>query len=139
MYIYIQIYIWTHQNIKNQGQREFFHLLSFFFAYNFIYFIFGYHGSSLVHVLFLVSGSERYSLVVVGSLLIAVALAGGRGGGSNSFHARALELRLNVTITVHGLSYSAVCGIFLGSNPCLLHLQVDSLPLSHQGSLKRES
>ena len=34
------------------------------------------------------------------------------------------------------LSCSAACGIFLdqGSNLCLLHWQVDSLPLSHQGS-----
>ena len=31
---------------------------------------------------------------------------------------------------------SVACGVFLdrGSNPCLLHWQVDSLPLSHQGS-----
>ena len=37
-----------------------------------------------------------------------------------------------------GLSCSVACGIFLdqGSNPCLLHWQVDSLPLSHQGSLE---
>ena len=35
----------------------------------------------------------------------------------------------------HGLSCSAACGIFpdWGSNPCLLHWQVDYLPLSHQG------
>ena len=34
---------------------------------------------------------------------------------------------------VHGLSCSMACGIFpdQGSNPCLLHWQVDSLPLSH--------
>ena len=33
-----------------------------------------------------------------------------------------------------GLSCSEVCGIFPypGSNPCLLHWQADSLPLSHQ-------
>ena len=37
----------------------------------------------------------------------------------------------------NGLSCSAVCGIFPdeGSNPCLLHWQADSLPLSHQGNL----
>ena len=36
---------------------------------------------------------------------------------------------------VHGLSCPAVCGIFLARwNPCLLHWQVDSLPLSPQGS-----
>ena len=34
-----------------------------------------------------------------------------------------------------GLSHSAACGIFpdRGLNPCLLHWQVDSLPLSPQG------
>ena len=39
----------------------------------------------------------------------------------------------------HGLSCSAACGIFSdqGSNPCLLHWQADSLPLSHQGSPER--
>ena len=39
---------------------------------------------------------------------------------------------------VHRFSCSAACGIFLdqGSNPCLLHWLVDSLPLSHQGSLQ---
>ena len=35
-----------------------------------------------------------------------------------------------------GLCLSTACGTFLdqGSNPCLLHWQVESLPLSHQGS-----
>ena len=37
---------------------------------------------------------------------------------------------------VHRLSCSTACGIFLdqGSNLCLLHWQMDLLPLSHQGS-----
>ena len=37
----------------------------------------------------------------------------------------------------HGLSCSTACGISpdQGSNSCLWHSQVDSLPLSHQGSL----
>jgi len=37
---------------------------------------------------------------------------------------------------VHGLSCSEASWIFLdqGLNPCPLHWQVDSLPLSHQGS-----
>ena len=37
---------------------------------------------------------------------------------------------------VHRLSCSTVCGIFSdqGWNPCLLHGQADSLPLSHHGS-----
>ena len=39
-------------------------------------------------------------------------------------------------VKAHRLSCSVACGIFLDqrSNPCLLHWQVDSLPLSHQGS-----
>ena len=39
-------------------------------------------------------------------------------------------------VVEHGLSGSEACGIFpdQGSNPCLLHEQVDSLPLSHQES-----
>ena len=39
-------------------------------------------------------------------------------------------------VVLYGLSYSMVCGIFLDqiSNLCLLHWQVDFLPLSHQGS-----
>ena len=41
-----------------------------------------------------------------------------------------------LSTVVHRLSHSATCGIFpdQGSNPCPLHWQVDSLPLSHQGS-----
>ena len=37
-------------------------------------------------------------------------------------------------VVEHGLSCSKACGIFptQGSNPCLLHWQVNSLPLSHQ-------
>ena len=40
-----------------------------------------------------------------------------------------------LTIGVQGLSCSATYRIFLDqeSNPCLLHWQADSLPLSHQG------
>ena len=39
-------------------------------------------------------------------------------------------------VVERGRSCSEACGIFpdQGSNPCLLHEQVDSLPLSHQGS-----
>ena len=39
-------------------------------------------------------------------------------------------------IVVNGLSCSTACGIFQDQrpNPCLLHWQADSLPLSHQGS-----
>ena len=39
-------------------------------------------------------------------------------------------------VVAHGLSCPSACGIFLdqGLNPCLLHLQTDSLLLSHRGS-----
>ena len=39
-------------------------------------------------------------------------------------------------VAVQGFSCSTVCGIFpnQGLNPCSLHWQADSLPLSHQGS-----
>ena len=39
-------------------------------------------------------------------------------------------------VVAHELSCSVACGILLeqGLNPCLLHWQVDSLPLSWQGS-----
>ena len=38
-------------------------------------------------------------------------------------------------VAAHGLSCSMACGFFpdQGSNLCLLYLQEDSLPLSHQG------
>ena len=44
--------------------------------------------------------------------------------------------RAGSVVVAHGLSCSAACGIFpdQGSNPCPLHWQADSQPLSHQGS-----
>ena len=44
-------------------------------------------------------------------------------------------------VVAHGLSCSAACGIFLdqGSNLCLLHWQVDSLPRSHHRSPRSEN
>ena len=41
----------------------------------------------------------------------------------------------------HRLSCSKACGIFLdqGSNPCPLHWQVDSLPVSRQGTLPQRT
>ena len=47
----------------------------------------------------------------------------------------ALHARASAAV-VHRLSCLPACGIFQdqGSKPCLLHWQVDSLPLSHQGS-----
>ena len=39
-------------------------------------------------------------------------------------------------VGLHRFSCPAACGVFAdqGSNLCLLHWQMDSLPLSHQGS-----
>ena len=90
---------------------------------------FGLVGSSLLHADFfsLVAVSRSFSLVAVHRLLIVVA-------------SLVAELSLSDTwasvIMAHGLSCSTSGGIFLeqGSNPCLLHGQVDSLPLSPQGS-----
>ena len=49
--------------------------------------------------------------------------------------ARGLQSTGSVVVA-HGPSCSAACGILpdLGSNPCPLHWQADSQPLSHQGS-----
>ena len=46
--------------------------------------------------------------------------------------------RAGSAVVAHGPSRSAACGIFpdQGSNPCPLHWQEDSQPLSHQGSPK---
>ena len=68
-----------------------------------------------------------FALVVVHRLLIAVA-------------SLVVEHRLwgaqSSVVLVHRSSCPAACGIFLaqGWNPCLLHWQLDSLPLDHQGS-----
>ena len=46
-------------------------------------------------------------------------------------------LRTGCIVVAHRLSFSMACEIFPDQrlNTCLLHWQVDSLPLSHQGSL----
>ena len=50
----------------------------------------------------------------------------------------ALGLENTGSVAVHELSCSEACGIFpdQGLNLCLVHWQVDSLPLSHQGTPK---
>ena len=57
--------------------------------------------------------------------------------GFNSFSSRTLEHSLNSQPppVAHGFSCSWACGIFpdQGLKLCLLHWQVNSLPLSHQG------
>ena len=43
-------------------------------------------------------------------------------------------------VVAYGLSCFLACRIFpdQGLNPCLLHWQVDSLPLSHEGSPRKD-
>ena len=77
----------------------------------------------------LAAESGGYSLAVVHGLLTA-------GASLVVVH----ELYSTGSVVVaHELTCSSACGIFLdqGSNLKLLHWQVDSLPLSHQGSPQR--
>ena len=57
------------------------------------------------------------------------------GRGGSVVAAPGLQSTDSIAV-VHGLSCSTACGIFpdQGLNPCLPHLQADSLPLSHQRS-----
>ena len=105
-----------------------------------ILFIFGCAGSLLLHGLFfLVVAIWGYSLVVHGLLLLPN--PGSRAHeGFSSCSSRILEHRQAQQLWHTGLSCSETCGILLdqGLNPCLLHWQADSLPLSHQESLWNE-
>ena len=91
----------------------------------------------------LVAVSRGHFLVVVHGLLTAVASPVVECG----LRLQLLRLQGSVVVVprlwstgsivvVHGPSCSVACGIFLdqGSNPCLPHRQINSLPLSHQGS-----
>ena len=82
----------------------------------------------------LVVASRGYSPGEVHGLLIVVAsLVAGYG-----LQARRLQQLqpMGSVVVAYRLSSYKACGIFLdqGSNPCLLHWQEDSLPLSHQES-----
>ena len=81
-------------------------------------------GSSLVAV-------HRF-LTAVASLVAAYGLL---GHGGSVAAATGLQSTGSVVVT-RGLSYSEAHGSLpdQGSNPCLLHGQTDSLPLSHPGS-----
>ena len=104
----------------------------------FYLFTFGCAGSSLQHRLFLVAVSEGYTNCGAqashcrSSSCCEARTLGVRG--LSRFRSQVLEHRLS---NRNGrLSCSRACGIFpdQGSNPCLLHWQADSLPLSHQRS-----
>ena len=66
--------------------------------------------------------------------LLLLPSTGARLTGFSSCSSWALDT--GSVVVVHGLSCSAACAIFpdQGLNPCLLHWQAGSLPLSHQGS-----
>ena len=68
-------------------------------------------------------------------LLLPTPAPGHLGQVSSVCAARGLQ-RTGSVVVGHS-SCSTACGIFptQESNPCFLHWQVDSLPLSHQGSL----
>ena len=115
--------------VFNEGQPSFFEFCSFSFLkkYLFIYLWL------LLHRLF--SSGER-------GLLFTCSGQASHCGGFSSCGAWALASAVGVpglqstgsTVAVYRVSGSAAFGIFLkqGSNSCLLHWQVDSLPPSHQ-------
>ena len=84
--------------------------------------------------LFLVTASGVFSL----QWLLLLQCTGSRHMGFSSCSPWSLEHRLNSCDTL--LSCSEACGIFpdQGVSLCLLHCQVDSLPLSYQGSPRNE-
>ena len=80
-----------------------------------------------------------FSLVAVNGLLIAVAFFVAEHGLKGAQVSAIVVLRFRSTCSTgvaHGLSNFEACGIFPDQelNPCLLHWQADSLPLSHQGN-----
>ena len=97
---------------------------------HFFIIIFDCAGSSLLHGLFCGCGKRR--------LLTAVTspVKPGLEGGKASAVAAPGLVSTGSVLVAQGLSCSEACGIFLdqGSNPCPLHWQADSLPLSHKGS-----
>ena len=103
------------------------------------FFSFGCAGSWLLRGVF--SSCGDWGLLFSGSVQAS------RCSGVSCCRARALRAQVSVgvapglwstgsVVVAHRLSCSEVCGVFPDQewNPCLLHWQVDSLPLSHQGS-----
>ena len=87
----------------------------------------------------LITVSGGYSLVGVLRLLIEVASLAVEHGLQGTRASVVAFPRLQSTgsiVVAHGRSCFTACGIFpdQGLNPCLLHWQTDSLPLTHHGS-----
>ena len=114
--------------------------LRFFFFFSFFRILFTFFFLCWVFIaaqaFSLVVASRGYSLVVIRGLIMEASLvAEHRLQGTLASVAVACRLWSTGSIAVvHWLSYSA-CGIFpdQGSNPCLLHWQVDSLPIELPG------
>ena len=92
----------------------------------------------------LVAVSRGYSLAVVRELLTAVATSlvaeQGLYGAWASVGAPPGLWSAGLIVVAYRLSYSLACGLLdQGSNPCLLHWQADSLPLSHRGCPSAQS
>ena len=120
--------------------------ISFFFVslFNNLIYLFGCAGSSLLQGLFSSYLRVFFSWWCAGFSLRQLLLLG--SVVSRTFGLQQLWYvgpvvaapRLQSTgsvVEVHGHNFPSTCGIFLdqGSNPCLLHWQVDSLPF-HEGS-----
>ena len=90
----------------------------------------------MLHRLFSSCGKWELLFVAVRGLLIAVASLAAEHGFWGMQASVVSAPGIGSAVVVHRLSCSAACEIFLDQalNPCLLHWQVDSLPLSHQGS-----
>ena len=105
-------------------------------VYNLFLAVLGLHCCA---VFSLVSASRGYSLIVACGLLVAVASLVVEHCLQDTWaqQLQFLGSQERLKVVANWLSCSTACGIFLdqGSNPCLLHWQVDSLPLSHQGKL----
>ena len=118
-------------------------LWSFFKKKKFIYLLIFGHAGSLLLCGLLSNCSELGLLSSCGvppSLLWYLLLlwsTGSRPAGFSTCDSQALEATTGSAVVVHGVSCSVAGGIFpdLESNPCLVHWQVNSLPLNHQGSL----
>ena len=105
-----------------------------------MYFLFGCSGSLLLlYRLSLVAARGGCSLAAVHGLLVQLAslVAEDRLLGLQASAVVFPRLQsTGSTVVLRRLSCSMACGIFLdqGLNPCLLHWQMHSLPLSHQAS-----
>ena len=106
----------------------------------FLLYLFIYHGCAGLPCcsgFSLIVANGSFSLVVVCGLL-SLQSTGCRTLRLHQLQSQALEHRLNSCDALGPIApcRSVVCGIFPDQrpNPCLLHWQVDSSPLSHQGS-----